>query len=177
MTKTTTSFVILFLWIFFTLSARSQSEEQLKIAWPEEYHWKVGSDQETNSHHLIELIPENESLNEWSIIGTMFSFKDVKHAPVEAIMNLLFEQTKKTAVRPTLTVIEKNDTAKNAWIIFKIESPKFKKDKTPESQLYYLLQGNTSLYSNFVAIKEKTLSDDFVAKWSKIFRNSELIYQ
>jgi len=48
--------------------------------------------------------------------------------------------------------------------------------KNPESQLYYIVQGNCSLYSNFVAIKEKSLTNEFVGKWKRVFKSSEFVY-
>jgi hypothetical protein len=166
---------LLFLATFVTLTINSfgQAQENLKIVWPEEYKWKIGSNQEDSTQHMIELIPSDETIDKWTIIGTMLSVKGVQNAA----MNIMFEQTKQSAIKPTLTLIERNDTTKNAWIIFKIETPRFKGDKNPESQLYYIIQGNTSLYMNFVAIKEKSLSNDFVEKWTKVFKSSELLYQ
>ena len=161
---------------FFTAMAFAQSQESLKIVWPEEYNWKIGSNQKNDKQHMIELIPGNETISKWTIIGTTVSIIGVKNVPMDVAMNLTFDQAKKDAINPTLTQIERNDTAKNAWIIFKIETPGFKDDKNPESQLYYIIQGNASLYSSFVAIKEKSLSKDFVDKWAKIFKSSQLIY-
>lgn len=171
---------IIFFATFLTLTTISFGQstiENLKIIWPEEYKWKVGSNQEDKTQQMIELIPGNETIEKWTIIGTMLSIKGVKNVPMDVAMNLMFDQAKQNAIKPTLSLVERNDTTKNAWIIFKIETSKFKNDPNPESQLYYIIQGNTSLYSNFVAIKEKNLSKEFVDKWTKIFKNSELVYQ
>lgn len=171
---------IIFFTTFFVLTITSFGQstiENLKIVWPEEYKWKVGSNQEDQTQQLIELIPGEETIDKWTIIGTMMSIKGVKNVPMDIAMNTMFDQAKQNAIKPTLTLIERNDTAKNAWIIFKIEAPKFKNSKNPESQLYYIIQGQSSLYSNFVAVKEKTLSEEFVDKWTKVFKNSELVYQ
>ena len=162
--------------IILTIPSFGQTQENLKITWPEEYKWKIGSNQEDDTQQMLELIPGNESVDKWTIIGTMLSIKGVKGVPMDVAMNLMFDQAKQNAINAKLTLIERNDTAKNAWIIFKIESPRFKNDKNPESQLYYIIQGNSSLYSNFVAIKEKTLSKEFIDKWTKIFKSSELVY-
>ena len=42
--------------------------ENLMIVWPEEYKWKVGSNKESESVHMMELIPGNEDLQKWTII-------------------------------------------------------------------------------------------------------------
>lgn len=160
-----------------TVSAYGQTQENLGINWPEEYKWKIGSNQEDDTIHMIELIPGNETIDKWTIIGTMMSIKGLKNIPMDTVMQTMFDQAKQNAPKATLTFIEKDESGENHWIIFKIEAPRFKDDKKPESQLYYIIQGNTSLYTNFVAIKEKSLSKDFVDKWTTIFKNSKLFYQ
>lgn len=170
--------LILFCSIFISISTFAQTQtkgENLKIDWPDEYNWKIGSNQEDESQHMIELVPGNESVEKWTIIGTMISMKGIKNVPMDVAMNIMFEQAKKNAIKPTLTPVTRNDTARNPWIIFKIEAPKFKNDKNPESQLFYVIQGNTALYTNFIAIKEKTLSKEFVDKWTNVFKKSELV--
>ncbi len=47
-----TCFIIL---SFVSLKAQ-QKGENLKIVWPEEYKWKVGSNQENEQMHLMELV-------------------------------------------------------------------------------------------------------------------------
>ena len=154
----------------------AQSQENLKIIWPEEYKWKIGSNQENENIHMLELIPGDEKIDKWTIMGTMMSIKGAKNVAMDKAMNLMFDQAKQNAPKATLTLIEKDEAAKNPWVIFKIESPRFNNDKNPESQLYYIVQGESSLYSNFVAIKEKQLQEEFVNKWVRVFKSSELVY-
>ena len=164
--------------LFISFNMFGQNEiENLKVNWPEKYEWKIGSNQETEQVHFIELVPGKESIDNWTIIGTMMSIKGATNVPMDVATNLMFDQTKATAPKAKLTIIEKNETVENHWIIFTIESPRFTDDKTPESQLYYIVQGKSSLYSNFVAIKEKKLSEDFINDWIKVFKSSELVYQ
>jgi hypothetical protein len=151
--------------------------ENLKVNWPEEYEWEIGSNQENEQMHFIELVPKKQSIDNWKILGTMISIKGVKDIPMDVYINLTVEQSKQTAPKAELTVLEKNETDKNHWAIFKIESPRFINDKNPESQLYYIIQGESSFYCNFVAIKKKKISDEFANEWTKVFKASELVYQ
>lgn len=172
------AFLSLTILILLTFGAFGQEKiENLKIVWPEEYKWKIGSNQEDGSIHMLELIPGNEKVDKWTIMGTMMSIKGAKNVPMDKVMTTMFEQAKQNAPKATVTLIEKNENVKNHWTIFKIEAPRFNNDKNPESQLYYVIQGESSLYSNFVAVKEKTLSDEFVEKWKLIFKSSELVYE
>ncbi|TLP80905.1 hypothetical protein [Maribacter sp. ACAM166] len=164
--------------LFISLNLFSQNKiENLKVNWPEEYEWEIVSNQENEQMHFIELVPKKESIDNWKILGTMISIKGAKNIPIDTYINLTYKQTKQTAPKAVLTVIEKNKTDKNHWALFQIESPRFTNDNNPESQLYYIIQGNSSLYSNFVAVKNKKLSNEFVEKWIKIFKSSELVYQ
>ncbi len=151
--------------------------ENLKIDWPDEYKWKVGSNQENDKRHLIELIPGDERIDNWKTLGTMDSFKGVTGVPIATTPDMMLGEAKKTAPDAKLTIFEKDEKAKNPWIIFKIEAPGFTNDPHPESQLFYVILGQPALYNNFVAVKKKELSDDFVKKWIKVFKATELIYQ
>jgi hypothetical protein len=168
--------ILTFILSVFTEFAHAQAKENLKINWPGEYKWKVGADQQVKNSRMIELIPGNETLNNWSIIGTMVSMQGVKNVPMNTAVKMTFDKMKGNSPKARLVVIERGDAAKNPWILFKIESPYFNNSKTPESQMYYIIQGKTSLYSNFVAVKQDHLGPLFVEKWAKIFKNSSLIY-
>lgn len=169
---------IALLFFLSALSMYAQNKiENLKVTWPEEYKWKVGSNQEDESMHFMELIPEKETLENWTIIGTMMSLKNVTKMPMDKAMEIFYQQTKATAPDAKISVIEKNETGKNHWILFKVEVEKYLDDPNPESQVYYIIQGDSSLYVNLVGIKEKKISKAFEAKWSKIFKASELVYQ
>lgn len=150
--------------------------ESLKVFWPDEYKWKIASNQQNQTARMIELLPGNETLNNWTMIGTMTVMKGIKNSDVTNIMKTIFDKTKGRATKARLVVVERGTSAKNPWIIFKIESPAFVNSKIPESQFYYVIQGNQSLYTNFVAIKQDMLGPLFVEKWAKVFKRSKLIY-
>lgn len=151
------------------------SQESLKIHWLERYEWKLLSNQEDESMHMIELIPGKEKAKNWSLLGQMLSIKGATNIPMDKAKELMFEQTKASAPNAKLTFIEKDDDDEFPWILFKIESPNFKGDKNPESQLWYVRQGKTSLFVNFIAQKKKKLKADFVEEWSAVFKESEVV--
>jgi hypothetical protein len=68
---------LIFFVAFVTTIAFGQTKnENLKIIWPEEYKWKIGSNQEDNSTHLLEIVPGKESIEKWSMLGMMMSLKN-----------------------------------------------------------------------------------------------------
>jgi hypothetical protein len=156
------------------LANSTQAQENLKIAWPAEIKWKIGSNQKSGNTRMVELIPENETMNNWTIIGTMVSMIGSTSVSVEKFMDITYNQTLKNGPKAKLTMIEKGTKSGSAWIMFRIESPSFNNSKIPESQLYYIIQGKQALYSNFVAVKQPSLGVLFVEKWAKVFKNSAL---
>jgi len=159
------------------LSSFGQKQESLKIIWAEEYKWKLASNQEDASTQMLEIVPGNETIDNWTMLGTMLSYKNAKISKTDQVVEIYRQASAKESPKAKLTVLESNDTAKNIWVLFKIETPSFPNDPKPESQLYYAIQGEATLYVNFIAIKEKKLTKDFQDKWSKIFKDSELVYQ
>ena len=160
----------------FKIAHAQTGTESLKIFWPDEYKWKIASNQKTQTARMIELIPGNETLNNWSMIGIMMSMKGVSNSDLTNVMKALFDKTKGRSPKARLIMVERGGTVKNPWILFKIESPYFTNSKVPESQYYYVIQGNQSLYTNFVAVKQASLGPLFVEKWARVFKKSQLLY-
>ncbi len=153
-----------------------QAGESLMLHWPESENWKIGSSKEDENSAVMELIHADEKLESWTEFGYMSSIKGVKNVDMDQAMNLMFEQTKINAPKAQLTFIEKDETVECPWIIFAIECPNFKNDKTPESQLWCIVQGKTSLYTNFRAVKEVTIPEDKLTKWTAFFKTGKIVY-
>jgi len=166
---------ILTIAFFLTVSNLVFSQESLKIVWLEKYQWKLLSNKEDDSIHIIEIIPGKEDAKNWTMLGQMMSIKGALNVPMEKAKDLMFEQTKITAPNANLTVLEKDEDNEYPWIIFKIENPSFKGNEETESQLWYIRQGKTALYVNFIAIKKGKLKDEFVEEWSEVFKESEIV--
>lgn len=152
-----------------------QTGEYLILNWPEEENWKLGSSQENDQMAMLELIHSDETLENWTEFGSMISIKGAKNIPMDKAMNMMYDQAKENSPKAKLTFIEKDESVEYPWIIFTIESPSVKNDKTPESQLWYIVQGKTSLYTNFRAVKQATIPSDLKEKWIKFFKTGEII--
>lgn len=152
-------------------------KESLMLDWPESENWKVGDDQENEQQHVIDLIRSNETIDKWTELGNMTSIKGVTGVPMDKAMNLMFDQSKQNAPKAKLTFIEKDESTEYPWIIFTIEAPGFKNDKTPESQLWYIVQGKQALYTNFRAVKKTTIPPDLKDKWTIFFKTGKIVSQ
>ncbi len=151
--------------------------ESLMLDWPESEGWKIGSSQEDEQMVMIELIHADETLENWTEIGSMLAIKGVKNVPMDEAMNMMFEQAKQKSPKSKLTFIEKDESAEYPWIIFTIESPNFKNDKRPESQLWYIVQGKQALYTNFRAVKQESIPNELKVKWIAFFKTGKIVYK
>ncbi len=170
MKKTVFVFVLLCFQMFF-----GQEKEVLKIDWPEEYKMKKALDIEDEKTHFVVFVPENETMDNWTILGSLVSYKKTKAPNIDIIIKSYEETFLKEEPSAKLTILEKNDRAENIWALFKIEAPFVSKKSNLEAQLVYVIQGEDDIHNAFVMIKEKTLSQKFVKKWSKIFKEGKLI--
>ena len=152
-----------------------QEKEVLKVEWPEEYKMKKALDIEDEKTRFVVFVPENETMDNWTILGSLVSYKKTKVPNVDIIIKSYEETFLKEEPSAKLTILEKNDRAENIWALFKIEAPSVSKKSNLEAQLVYVIQGEDDIHNVFVMIKEKTLSQKFVKKWSKIFKEGKLV--
>lgn len=161
-----------------TISFGQAREENLQIIWPSEFKWKIVSNQEDSLLVSTLLVPEKESLQRWSILGWMSAMKNnFKASNIDEALEIYKQASLRESPKAKYNLLEKDGRAKNFWAIFKVENPDFPNDPIPESQLWYIFQGNSTLYVNFVAIKEKELNKEFVDRWTKVFKTSRLVYK
>ena len=149
--------------------------ESFMLDWPLKENWKVGDNQENSKQHIADFIHSNETIDKWTELGNMTSIKGIRDVPVTTAMNLMIDQAKLNSPKAKLTFIEKDEQAEYPWIIFTIESPNFKNDKNPESQLWYIVQGKQALYTNFRAIKQATIPAAFKASWIEFFKTGKIV--
>lgn len=161
--------------IFAQSKTEQQPSESLMLNWPAAEHWKVASKKENEQMVMVEFIHSNETLQNWTEIGNMAFIQGVKNVPMDKAMNTMFEKTIVDSPQAKLTFIEKDETAEYPWIIFTIECPNFKDDPTPESQLWYIVQGKTSLYTNFRAVKTTSVPKDLKEKWIAFFKTGKIV--
>jgi hypothetical protein len=155
----------------FFISFGQKKIEHLGVNWPGEYNWKIIRQEKNENRQSVMIIPGGETTPTPSIVGSMTSYRGTKMASVAEIIN---NYRSRIDVGSILSEVEADSTAKHIWVIFKIETPSTEKYPQPESDLYYIVQGEYALYENYVAIKEASLSAEFVKKWTDIFKTSEV---
>ena len=170
MKKTVFVFVLLCFQMFL-----GQEKEVLKVEWPKEYEWKVVVDEKDGETDVIQMIPKKENENNWSILVSIMSSKSFITINEDFIKGLFESQSPTKDPLAKLTILGKSNEKENVWIIFKTEASFSTNSNSPLSQICYLLQSKNTLNSICIMEKEKSLSEEFVKKWSKIFKESKLI--
>lgn len=159
---------------FDTICAQVTSE-RLEINWPVKDRWKLLADNKDSMSHILEYAPQEATLTKWDTIIYVQTIKNIVAPSLDLVLSSYSKAALKESSKAIFTVIDKDESTKNFWVIYKVETADFPNDPVPESQLWYIVQGNETLFVNFIAVKEKTISDAFVAYWSKVFKTSKLI--
>lgn len=149
--------------------------ESLQINWPESENWKIGVEVDNETTHDVDMIHSNETLEAWTEIVTMTIVKNTSRVPMDEAMKLTLEESKKRFGDVALTFIEKDENTEYPWIIFTVESPSPKSYEATEARVWYIVQGKQALFTNFVAIKQATVSPEMKAKWVKVFKATKVV--
>jgi hypothetical protein len=166
--------VVIVILYFMCFSAKAQ-EEGIAIPFPEKYNWKILSEEANSQYNTIDLIPEKENENNWTLLVHMLSLKGMMADSLDEIMNFMYTEAQETSPCAEMSFIEQETNHDFPWIVFKIENSCVTPEDVNESQLWYIRQGEMSLYVNFIAIKGHNLSQNFVTEWTSVFKKSEII--
>lgn len=168
---------LLFFCFALSLSFHGQAQgkqESLTTNWPPEYAWKVVQRQNEAAHSQIAIIPGNENTSSPSIIGVMAANKGLVCKNNDNMVAYFKNGMDEGSV---LTVLDQSHDPSNLWVLFKVETPKTAKYPEPESDLYYVAQGQYALYDTHVAVKEAALSPAFIERWGSVLKASKITMQ
>lgn len=118
-------FFIADLLLFFFLPISIYAQESLRIEWPDEYQWKIITNEENEELHVLEIIPGKDSVETWTILGQMMSIKNMLNADVEKIAHIMHEELMHSAAKARMQILQKDITEKShpVWILYSIEQP------------------------------------------------------
>jgi len=160
------------------LSFAQARKQTLVTPLPEEYTFKVGSEEDLGNMHVLQSIPKDELPDNWTLLVNNTIIKHISDLTPTGIIEMYKKSTREEAPNAKLTVIESKPKVKNksTYVLFKVEIPRFHYDPQPQSRLYYIVQGDSELFVNYVAVKSPTLDKAFENKWVKVFKASKLEY-
>lgn len=141
----------------------------LESRWPEMEDWTVVHRNDGKHQKRIQLVPKNESFPEWDHLGSLSALKNIRGIPMDTARYLLKRQAKGKCKEASTRTLEKND-GKNAYIFFILTCSDHINTQEPETQLWYVEQGERHLYAYFVALRQKGFSEEQKRKWQTFFR-------
>ena len=59
------------LFVMLMASTAVTGQETLKIDWPSDYNWQLISNHEDEKLQILEIIPKNQTKEDWSLLGQM----------------------------------------------------------------------------------------------------------
>lgn len=167
---------LLFLFLFSMFSwSSAQKTDSLQIDFPTKYRLKLSNSKKNVEMKVLEYIPENENWENYSIIVTKLTMKNMAAVPMET----LFEYHKKMAEEKvsnlTINEISKNKEGEKEFKLFTMEADAYKDNSGTESQVYYFVKGDKDIIMCIAALRKNKLPAEFVDEWSKIFLKSQFI--
>src|SRR5262245_55978116 len=91
-----------------SITGLPQAKESFSLDWPDSENWKVGSSQENEKMVMVELVRGKETVEKWTELGTMTSYKGVKGKNVEDMRDQFYSLTKKSCEEAKLTTLTKD---------------------------------------------------------------------
>lgn len=152
------------------------AHEGIVIEWPKDRGpWKQVDQRDDSTMSVVVLRREREIGKDWTELGMMTSMKRVYRAHPDTVMTVLFNESKKQATSPALTVLEHGVTEGRPWVIFCIEAGSWTTaNGQPESQIYYVVQGRTALYIVHRDTHAAQLKPAEKKLWTSVFRKTRL---
>lgn len=155
---------------------RWDSTEGYVLAWPENEGWKMQSSMEDTSFRLIEFLKNNENPDNWSEYGAMLTLRGYEqNATLKEFITSVTEEFRSRAPKVKMRIIAQDAKNQFPWMIAVLEAPMTTNHKKPESQLWHVVKGKSTIYGNFRAVKEKKLSKKNIDAWSAFFKTGKVI--
>lgn len=154
-------------------AGRAMRKERLKIAFPGTPKWKLISDTEVDNFVTRQYLPENETPEKWRQMIYAMTMENVKVSDIDQAIKSFTDAAMGKSARSKVTLLSKENLPGRRRALFKIETPATAGNITPESQLYYIVQGTRSFHAVFIAKKSTALSPEYIKTWGDIFRKSQ----
>ena len=166
--------LLTFIFIFAATFAFSQKKESYVLEWPKK-EWKEVQHDEMPEFTFMLYTPPQESLENWTILGNSTSFHQVEIAPLDTFMMRIFRQTQQLYPTAKLSFLEKDEKSKFKTILFKIDVEEGVMGLEAQSQIMHITLGEQGLYSSYISVKKKEISEAEIKKWGTFLKKAKVI--
>ncbi len=152
------------------------STEGYVLTWPAEEGWKIQSSMEDSTFRLIEFLKDQKNPDTWTEYGAMLTLRGFQSGTtLKDFSASIKSEFAARAPKVTMRIISQQEKGPNPWMIVALEAPITTNHKKPESQLWHLVMGKSTIYGNFRAIKEKKLTKKHISEWTTFFKTGKII--
>lgn len=144
---------------------------------PDHENWKLKSSQSDKEMSINDFIKNDKSLQDWDDIlniVTVFNVKPQK-SELNFMMDMVLKQSKEKAPNSISTLIEKDKNAEYPWIMFKNECPKIEGRGQTESQIYFIILGEATIYICSRSIKSDKFTEDQEKIITGFFKSTNIL--
>jgi tetratricopeptide (TPR) repeat protein len=145
--------------------------EELQLVWPKSEGWAIADSQAGDGIIMLEYTRNGETVDHWTEIGSVMTYRGMAIGTVREQMEQLFRQAKTAAPTAKLTVIERDTAAEHPWILFKIET----NEKEPESQVWRIINGSHDLFMAFWGVKSSVITPEQQKKWAAFLKTATVV--
>lgn len=161
--------------LFFTIAQTfTISGENIALNWPPEEHFKIVSNEDNLPFHTMQMLPANETVDKWTTLATVISLENFQVPSIEAAIKIYTDESVQASPLAKCTILSKSNEPGKQYALFKVETSSFHNTGKPDSQVYYIRQGQGALFICLVEIKQPLLNQSFADKWAAVFMSSKL---
>lgn len=155
---------------------RWDSTEGYVLTWPTEQGWKMQSSMEDSTFRLIEFLKEKENPESWTEYGAMLTLRGYDtNATLKDFSISIRDEFRTRAPKAQMRIISEDSIGAYPWMIIALEAPMTTNHKKPESQLWHIVKGKSTIYGNFRAVKQKKLSKAHIKEWTTFFKTGKVV--
>lgn len=151
--------------------------ETLFFQLPDHENWKLKNNNSDENISTIDIIKNDKNKNDWEDIlniVTVFNVKPRK-SELDFMMDMVLKQSKEKAPNAKSTLIDKEEDADYPWIMFKNECPEIKGLEQTESQIYFIILGEATIYICSRSIKSNKFSEDKEKIITEFFKTTNVL--
>ncbi len=151
--------------------------ESLGVPWTKQDKWVGISKYNDEKQLIVELVKAGETKEKSTLRWTSSVYKNKTDKPLNEVMNDFYKNLKQGEKLVFLNTLEKEENGEYPWVLYSVESLRFKSETNFRASLWFIKQGKTNLFVNCIELNETSIPDDLKKRWSAAFKDSEISFQ
>jgi len=149
-----------------------QENEAIYVNFKDKENWEITENNYKDNQHII-LLANNKTSEYLSLTSS----PGVKNSDLAKTMNNFYNIEKGQSKDAKLTLIQKDVNASDPWIMYSIQDINNEECNCKESQVWLLIQGDNSLHSCVMSVKNDLFTNEKKEEIIKVFKTAKVVYQ